>query len=109
VRNLWRCLGLVAFAPGWRLVVAFVVGKRPQEHANLLLDHGVYVTDNHVPFLTSDPCRAITPPCCMPMGKGIRLSDKGAGNGIPPRSVDPCRTCCRPKGSSGVKKDGGSR
>jgi IS1 family transposase/transposase-like protein len=44
----------VAFAPGWRLVVAFVVGKRTQEQANLLLDRVVYVTDDRVPFFTSD-------------------------------------------------------
>jgi IS1 family transposase len=44
----------VALAPGWRLVVAFVVGKRTQEHANLLLDRVVSVTDDHVPFFTSD-------------------------------------------------------
>ncbi len=30
-----------AFAPVWRLVVAFVVGKRTQEHANLLLERVV--------------------------------------------------------------------
>ena len=45
----------VAFAPGWRLVVAFVVGQRTQEQANWLLDRVVYVTDDRVPFFTSDP------------------------------------------------------
>lgn len=44
----------VAFAPECRLVVAFVVGKRTQEHANLLLNRVVYVTDDHVPFFTSE-------------------------------------------------------
>lgn len=44
----------VAFAPECRLVVAFVVGKRTQEHANLLLNRVGYVTDDHVPFFTSD-------------------------------------------------------
>ena len=44
----------IAFAPEWRLVVAFVVGKRTQESANLLLDRVVYVTDDHIPFFTSD-------------------------------------------------------
>jgi transposase-like protein len=28
----------IAFAPAWRLVAAFVVGKRDQEHANVLLE-----------------------------------------------------------------------
>ena len=44
----------IAFAPEWRLVVAFVVGKRTQESANRLLDRVVYVTDDHIPFFTSD-------------------------------------------------------
>jgi len=44
----------VAFAPVWRLTLAFVVGKRTQESANLLLDRVAYVTDVHIPFFTSD-------------------------------------------------------
>jgi IS1 family transposase/transposase-like protein len=44
----------VAFAPVWRLMLAFVVGKRTQENANLLLDRVVHVTDDHIPFFTSD-------------------------------------------------------
>jgi IS1 family transposase len=44
----------VAFAPVWRLVLAFVVGKRIQSQANLLLERVVHVTDDHVPFFTSD-------------------------------------------------------
>lgn len=44
----------LAFAPVWRVVLAFVVGKRDQEHANLLLDRVVHVTDDHIPFFTSD-------------------------------------------------------
>jgi len=44
----------VAFAPVWRLVLAFVIGKRNQDSANLLLDRVVCVTDDHIPFFTSD-------------------------------------------------------
>ena len=44
----------VAFAPIWRVVLAFVVGKRTQDSANLLLDRVAYVTDDHIPFFTSD-------------------------------------------------------
>ncbi len=44
----------LAFAPIWRLVLAFVVGKRDQESANLLLDRVKDVTDDHIPFFTSD-------------------------------------------------------
>ncbi len=48
----------VAFAPVWRLVLAFVVGKRTQAEANLLLERVVQVTDERVPFFTSDQLAA---------------------------------------------------
>jgi IS1 family transposase len=44
----------VAFAPEWRLVVAFVVGKRTQAEANLLLERVAPVTTDLIPFFTSD-------------------------------------------------------
>src|ERR1043166_8349980 len=44
----------VAFAPLWRLVLAFVVGKRTQESANLLLERVDAVTNNAIPMFTSD-------------------------------------------------------
>ena len=44
----------LAFAPVWRLVLAFVVGKRNQENANLLLKRVHHVTNEHIPFFTSD-------------------------------------------------------
>jgi IS1 family transposase len=44
----------LAFAPVWRLVLAFVIGKRTQASANLLLARLVQVTDDRIPFFTSD-------------------------------------------------------
>ena len=44
----------VAFAPEWRLVLAFVIGKRDQASADLLLARVAHVTDDHLPFFTSD-------------------------------------------------------
>jgi len=44
----------LAFAPVWRLVLAFVVGKRIQANADLLVDRVKDVTDAHIPFFTSD-------------------------------------------------------
>ena len=44
----------VAFAPEWRLVPAFVVGKREQVKANLLIDRLRSVSCEHIPFFTSD-------------------------------------------------------
>jgi hypothetical protein len=45
----------VAFAPVWRLALAFVIGKRDQASADLLLARVAHVTDKHIPFFTSDP------------------------------------------------------
>jgi IS1 family transposase/transposase-like protein len=44
----------IAFAPIWRLVLAFVIGKRDQTGADLLLARVTHVTDAHVPLFTSD-------------------------------------------------------
>jgi IS1 family transposase/transposase-like protein len=44
----------VAFAPLGRLVVAFVVGKRTETNAILLLQRVAQVTDDHIPLFTSD-------------------------------------------------------
>jgi IS1 family transposase len=44
----------IAFAPAWRLVAAFVIGKRTQENATLLLRRVQAVSDQHIPFFTSD-------------------------------------------------------
>ena len=44
----------IAFAPEWRLVAAFVIGKRVQENANLLIERLKVVSCGHIPFFTSD-------------------------------------------------------
>ena len=44
----------IAFAPVWRLVLAFVIGKRDQAGADLLLARVVHVTDDFIPLFTSD-------------------------------------------------------
>ena len=44
----------LVFAPVWRLVLAFVVGKRTQESANLLRHRVAHVTAQRLPWFTSD-------------------------------------------------------
>ena len=44
----------IAFAPLWRLILAFVIGKRTQVSANLLLSRVKHVTTADIPFFTSD-------------------------------------------------------
>jgi IS1 family transposase len=44
----------VAFEPILKIIPAFVVGKRVQENANLLIAQTAAVSDGHIPFFTSD-------------------------------------------------------
>ena len=44
----------IAFAPAWRLVAAFVVGKRDQAHANVLLERVHAVSCGSIPCFPSD-------------------------------------------------------
>jgi IS1 family transposase len=44
----------IAFAPAWRLAAAFVVGKRDQDNANVLLQRLHAVSCGSIPFFTSD-------------------------------------------------------
>jgi hypothetical protein len=53
-RSTWPYPEWIAFAALWRLVVAFVVGKRSQASANLLLERGAHVTTEQIPCFTSD-------------------------------------------------------
>jgi len=44
----------IAFAPVWRLVLAFVIGKRDQAGADVLLARVAHVTDDSIPLFTSN-------------------------------------------------------
>ena len=44
----------IAFAPVWRLVATFVVGKRNQASANVLLERLQAVSYGYIPLFTSD-------------------------------------------------------
>ena len=50
----------LAFAPVWRLVWGFVIGKHDQTSADRLLEQVAWVTDDTVPFFTSDQWPAYT-------------------------------------------------
>ncbi len=67
----------IAFAPVRRLVLAFVIGKRTQENANLLLDRVDYVTDDHIPFFTSDQLPQYTQALLHTYGKWVYPKRKG--------------------------------
>src|SRR5438552_16967182 len=48
----------VAFAPVWRLVVAFVIRRRTQQSADLLLDRVLHGTVTYLPFFPRDQLHA---------------------------------------------------
>ena len=78
----------VAFAPVWRLVLAFVVGKRSQESANLLVDRVKDVTDQHIPFFTSDQLPAYQKALLHTYGIWVQPERKGNRGRFPkPRLV----------------------
>ncbi len=44
----------LAFAPVWRLVLGFVIGNHDQTQADRLVEQVAWVTDDTIPFFTSD-------------------------------------------------------
>lgn len=80
----------LAFAPVWRLVLAFVVGKRNQDNANLLLDRVAYVTNDHLPLFTSDQLPEYRTALLHTYGLWYQPQRKGDRGRFPkPRRVPP--------------------
>jgi len=80
----------IAFAPIWRLVVAFVVGKRTQENANLLLQRVLHVSDGAIPFFTSDQLSVYESALLHTYGQWVQPSRNGKRGAQPkPRQVAP--------------------
>jgi IS1 family transposase/transposase-like protein len=80
----------VAFAPEWRLVVAFVVGKRTQAEATLLLERVAYVTTDLIPFFTSDQWPEYRTALLHVYGKWYQPPRRGTRGPHPhPRRVPP--------------------
>lgn len=78
----------VAFAPMWRLVLAFVIGRREQQAANLLLERVVSVTDDHIPFFTSDQLPAYRTALLHTYGQWVQPARNGDRGRFPkPRQV----------------------
>ena len=80
----------VAFAPAWRMVLAFVVGKRTQENANLLLERVHHVSDGTIPFFTSDQLAAYPSALLSTYGQWVQPERNGNRGAQPkPRQVAP--------------------
>jgi IS1 family transposase/transposase-like protein len=80
----------VAFAPIWRLVLAFVVGKRTQASANVLLQRVAHVTDDRIPFFTSDQLAEYRTALLEVYGQWYQPTRNGSRGCFPkPRRVAP--------------------
>jgi IS1 family transposase len=80
----------VAFAPIWRMVLAFVVGKRTQSNANLLLERVHHISNGEIPFFTSDQLAAYPSALITTYGEWIQPQRKGNRGAQPkPRQVAP--------------------
>jgi IS1 family transposase len=80
----------MAFAPVWRLVLAFVVGKRTQESATLLVRRVAHVTDARIPFFTSDQLPEYRMALLQVYGQWVQPTRHGTRGRYPePRQIPP--------------------
>lgn len=80
----------LAFAPEYRLVPAFVIGKRTQESANLLVERVKEVSAGQIPFFTSDQWSAYPAALTHVFGEWVQPKRKGRRGPHPkPRKVPP--------------------
>jgi IS1 family transposase len=75
----------IAFAPVWRLVLAFVTGQRTQASANLLLERVAHVTTAAIPFFTSDQLAEYRTALLHVYGQWQQPKRKGARGRYPQR------------------------
>ena len=73
----------LAFAPVWRLVLGFVIGKHDQTSADRLLAQVVWVTDETIPFFTSDQWPAYTQALLSTYGEWYQPVRQGARGAHP--------------------------
>jgi hypothetical protein len=90
----------MAFAPGWRMVLAFVVGKRIQENANLLLQRVAHVTDQGSPFFTSDQLPEYPTALLQVYGQWVQPARNGHRGRFPRRPVGSRLLTCSMRRSS---------
>lgn len=75
----------IAFAVPWRLVAAFVVGKRCQENAELLIERLKAVSCGFIPFFTSDQLAEYPPALLKGYGVPELLIDIPGKRGRKPK------------------------
>jgi transposase-like protein/IS1 family transposase len=93
----------IAFAPVWRLVLAFVIGKRDQAGADLLLARVAHVTDDFIPLFTSDQLPAYRHALLNTYGEWYQPPRREAGAPIPNCGGGHRPVCGMLKSSNGVR------
>ena len=73
----------LALAPVWRLVLGFVIGKHDPTHADRLVAQVAWVTDQTVPFFTSDQWPAYTQALLNVYGEWYCPARRGTGGPHP--------------------------
>ena len=79
----------IAFAPVWRLVLAFVIGKRDQAGADLLLARVAYMTDEHIPLFISDQLPEYRNALLNTYGEWYQPQRQGSRGAYPKRRLRP--------------------
>ncbi len=99
--------GWVALAPEFKLVSAFVVGKRTPEEADTLIARVAAATNGRKPLYLSDQLLHHRQALLDQYGVWPQPVRQGArGRHPPPRVWWPQRTCCMPSSSSTTAKIG---
>jgi IS1 family transposase len=91
----------MAFAPVWRLVLAFVVGKRTQESAKLLLHRVAHVTAQRLPSFTSDQLPEYRIALLSVYGQWVQPAPTGI-EGVSPSRDESRRPICPMHRSSSI-------
>ena len=91
----------IAFAPAWRVVLAFVIGKRDQAKADVLLARVAHVTDDSMPLFTSDQLRAYRHALLNTYGAWYDPQRQGSRGLIPTRGGGHLPVCRMPRSSNG--------
>jgi transposase-like protein/IS1 family transposase len=73
----------IVFAPVWRLVLACVIGTRDQARAAWLLARVAHVTEDHLPFFTSDQVPAYKHAWLTPSGEWDQPERRGTRGASP--------------------------
>jgi len=88
-------VGVGRLCPGVALVVAFVIGKRTQQSADLLLERVLHVTDARSSLAIN--CPSIDGLCSLHTACGTNRNAKGIEAAIPNHCSCRHQGCCMPK------------